>query len=71
MYDFVSQLLGQDFITNAGNYDVKEIHKKLQDMGYASMMEYDKSGNKIDTSKDGWEATAVQTIVEMMEKRNE
>jgi hypothetical protein len=59
MYEFVSQLLGQDFTTNMGNYDINAIYDQLVGMGFGNMMQYDASGNKIDLEKDEGKTTAV------------
>ena len=67
MYEAIQDLLYQDPVTGAAKYDAKTQYNRLQAMGLGSLMQYDKSGNKIDTSKDGWESSAVQAFVDKYE----
>ena len=60
-------LMGKDFLSGNPNNNVDDIYDALVAAGFESYMEYDTSGNKIDTSKDDWKATAVQTWVEKAE----
>ena len=60
-------LMGKDFLSGNPNNNVDDIYDALVAAGFESYMEYDTSGNKIDTSKDDWKATAVQAWVEKAE----
>ena len=61
--------VGFDKVTGAPNADVKSVYAQLVAMGYGDSLVYDTSGNKIDTSKDGWQATAVQAFYDRMDKQ--
>ena len=61
--------VGFDKVTGAPNADIKSVYAQLVAMGYGDALVYDTSGNKIDTSKDGWQATAVQAFYDRMDKQ--
>ena len=52
-------------------YTAEQQYDALIAMGMEDYMKYDNSGQEIDKSKDGWQATAVQAFYDKMEKQRE
>ena len=52
-------------------YTAEQQYDALVAMGMEDYMKYDNSGQEIDKSKDGWQATAVQAFYDKMEKERE
>ena len=50
---------------------VEQQYSTLVGYGFGAYMKYDSSGNEIDTSEDGWQATAVQALFDRMDAEKE
>lgn len=67
----LSKLSGRDSLTGQGNLSAADQYATLVSMGFEKYMQYDSSGNKIDTSGEDWEVTAVQAFWDKVDSDKE
>ena len=67
----LANISSRDKLTGQGNYTAADQYAKLVAMGFEKYMQYDSSGNKIDTSQEDWQVTAVQAFWDKMDADKE
>lgn len=67
----LANISSRDKLTGQGNYTAADQYVKLVSMGFEKYMQYDSSGNKIDTSQEDWQVTAVQAFWDKMDADKE